>query len=312
MSAKIADVAYFLPKSHNLKNLLQPNHFKKIYTSTGIKKIHIASKKQSALDLAKKAANAVLKKNRSKIDAIIYVTQSPEYFLPSSACILQDQLGISKSALAFDLNQGCSGYIYGLCLASSLIKTNVAKNVLLICSDTYSKYISKKNSTCLPIFSDGASATILKKSNSIFFLDFKFGTDGSGYKDLIVENSGFHANSTKPELFMNGKKILMFTMANIPTLINSLLKKNNLKKNEIDLFIFHQASKVVINNLIRKMKLDKNKVYFNIKNIGNTVSSTIPISISDLLQNKKIKKNTKILLAGFGVGLSMGATIINW
>jgi 3-oxoacyl-[acyl-carrier-protein] synthase-3 len=311
MFARVLDVAYFLPNTKDLKKILKTNHFNKIYEKSGIKNIAISSSNQSALDLAEKAAKLILKK-KYKIDGIIYITQSPEYYLPSGSCILQHRLGLSKSIFTFDVNQGCSGYIYGLCLASSLIKNIIAENILLICSDAYSKYISKKNLSCLPIFSDAASATIISKSKTRFFFDFKFGTDGSGYKDLIVENSGFHANSLKPEIFMDGKKILLFTMGNIPDLINSILKRNKLTIEEIDFFIFHQASKIVIENLIRKMQLNKNKVYFNLENTGNTVSSSIPIAIAQLTKNKFLKKNSKILLAGFGVGLSMGATIINW
>ena len=311
MFARVLDVAYFLPNTQDLKKILKTNHFNKIYEKSGIKNIAISSNNQSALDLAEKAAKLILKK-KYKIDGIIYITQSPEYYLPSGSCILQHRLGLSKSIFTFDVNQGCSGYVYGLCLASSLIKNIIAENILLICSDTYSKYISKKNLSCLPIFSDAASATIISKSKTRFFLDFEFGTDGSGYKDLIVENSGFHANSSKPEIFMDGKKILLFTMGNIPDLINSILKRNKLTIEEVDFFIFHQASKIVIENLIRKMQLNKNKVYFNLENTGNTVSSSIPIAITELMRNKLLKKNSKILLAGFGVGLSMGATIINW
>ncbi len=311
MFARVLDVAYFLPNTQDLKKILKTNHFNKIYEKSGINNIAISSNNQSALDLAEKAAKLILKK-KYKIDGIIYITQSPEYYLPSGSCILQHRLGLSKSIFTFDVNQGCSGYVYGLCLASSLIKNIIAENILLICSDTYSKYISKKNLSCLPIFSDSASATIISKSKTRFFLDFEFGTDGSGYKDLIVENSGFHANSSKPEIFMDGKKILLFTMGNIPDLINSILKRNKLTIEEVDFFIFHQASKIVIENLIRKMQLNKNKVYFNLENTGNTVSSSIPIAITELMRNKLLKKNSKILLAGFGVGLSMGATIINW
>ena len=311
MFARVLDVAYFLPNTQDLKKILETNHFNKIYEKSGIKNIAISSSNQSALDLAEKAAKLILKK-KHKIDGIIYITQSPEYYLPSGSCILQHRLGLSKSIFTFDVNQGCSGYIYGLCLASSLIKNIIAENILLICSDAYSKYISKNNLSCLPIFSDAASATVISKSKTRFFLDFKFGTDGSGFRDLIVENSGFHANSLKPEIFMDGKKILLFTMGNIPDLINSILKRNKLTIEEIDFFIFHQASKIVIENLIRKMQLNKNKVYFNLENTGNTVSSSIPIAIAELMKNKLLKKNSKILLAGFGVGFSMGATIINW
>jgi 3-oxoacyl-[acyl-carrier-protein] synthase-3 len=311
MFARILDADFYLPNIHNLNKILKADHFKKIYLKSGIKNIAVSTKNQSALDLATKAADIILKK-KYKIDGIIYVSQSPEYYLPSSSCILQDRLNLSKNIFTFDVNQGCSGYIYGLCLASSLIKNLIAENILLICSDTYSKYISKTNLTCLPIFSDAASATIVTKSKTNFFLDFQFGTDGSGYKDLIVKNSGFYANSSKPEIFMDGKKILLFTMTKVPELINNILHRNNLTIGKIDYFIFHQASKIVIENLIRKMSLDKNKVYFNIEKIGNTVSSSIPIAISKLIKKKQLKKNSKILLAGFGVGLSMGATIINW
>jgi 3-oxoacyl-[acyl-carrier-protein] synthase-3 len=311
MFARILDADFYLPNIHNLNKILKADHFKKIYLKSGIKNIAVSTKNQSALDLATKAADIILKK-KYKIDGIIYVSQSPEYYLPSSSCILQDRLNLSKNIFTFDVNQGCSGYIYGLCLASSLIKNMIAENILLICSDTYSKYISKTNLTCLPIFSDAASATIITKSKTNFFLDFQFGTDGSGYKDLIVKNSGFYANSSKPEIFMDGKKILLFTMTKVPELINNILHRNNLTIGKIDYFIFHQASKIVIENLIRKMSLDKNKVYFNIEKIGNTVSSSIPIAISKLIKKKQLKKNSKILLAGFGVGLSMGATIINW
>jgi 3-oxoacyl-[acyl-carrier-protein] synthase-3 len=271
MFARILDADFYLPNIHNLNKILKADHFKKIYLKSGIKNIAVSTKNQSALDLATKAADIILKK-KYKIDGIIYVSQSPEYYLPSSSCILQDRLNLSKNIFTFDVNQGCSGYIYGLCLASSLIKNMIAENILLICSDTYSKYISKTNLTCLPIFSDAASATIITKSKTNFFLDFQFGTDGSGYKDLIVKNSGFYANSSKPEIFMDGKKILLFTMTKVPELINNILHRNNLTIGKIDYFIFHQASKIVIENLIRKMSLDKNKVYFNIEKIGNTVS----------------------------------------
>ena len=288
MYAKIADIKYFRPKLFNLEKIIKKKNFQKIFERTGIKKISRTGKKKSALYLAQEAAKLVIKNH--KVDGIIYVSQSPEYFLPSGACILQDRLGLPKNIFAFDVNQGCSGYIYGLCLANSLIRNSVAKNILLICSDTYSKYISKTYNSCLPIFSDAASATIVKKTNKKFFLDFKFGTDGSGYKDLIVENSGFHANNLKPEIYMHGKKIFMFTMSNIPQLVIDILKKNNLSLDKIDYFIFHQASKLVIEQLVKKLRLNSKKVFCNLENFGNTVSSSIPIALTELKKKKNKKK----------------------
>tara|TARA_X000001036_G_C20418840_1_gene700286 strand:- start:111 stop:758 length:648 start_codon:yes stop_codon:yes gene_type:complete len=213
--------------------------------------------------------------------------------------------------MTFDINQGCSGFVYGLNLASALINNGTAKSILLICSDTYTKYIDKKDKTCLPIFSDGASCTLINRSKYQKILKFNFGTDGEGYKDLIVENSGSNLNKSKStKIFMDGKKVLMFTMSNIPDLIKDILKKNKISINDIDHFIFHQASKTVLENLIRKLKIDKKKVFVNIVNIGNTVSSTIPIAFKQLIMKKKLKKNSLVLIAGFGVGYSMGATII--
>jgi len=314
MYPSISDISYFLPKKISLKKKFKTQrHFKKIYEKTGIKNVSLSSKKQTALDLAIKSSNKILKYKKNLIDALIYVTQSPEYNLPSGSCILQDKLGLKKNIIAFDVNQGCSGYIYGLSLASSLIQSNQSKNVLLICSDTYRKYIKDNNNSCFPIFADGASSTIISRSSKKkCFVDFEFGTDGSGYMDLIVKNSGSNYNGKDPEIFMDGKKVLMFTMSNIPKLVNKILIKNGLTKKDIKYFIFHQASKVVIENLKKKLDLDEDKVYHDLKNLGNTVSSTIPINLRDLIKNKKIKRGDKILLAGFGVGYSMGAAILNW
>lgn len=314
MYPKITDIEFFLPRKTSLKKKFKTErHFNKIFEKTGIEYVSIANKNETALNLAIKSSKKVLKKNKKKIDCIIYVTQSPEYNLPSGSCILQDRLGLPKNIRAFDVNQGCSGFVYGLSLASSLIESNQSKNILLVCSDTYRKYIKNNENSCFPIFSDGASSTIISKSSKIkTFIDFEFGTDGSGYSDLIVKNSGSYYNSDNPEIFMDGKKVLMFTMSNIPNLVNKILKRNNLNKSQIKYFIFHQASKIVIENLKKKLNIKNEKVYQDLRNLGNTVSSTIPINIQKLVKNGKIKSGDKILIAGFGVGYSMGAAIINY
>lgn len=313
MYPKILDISYFLPKKINLKKKYNNYHFKKILDKTGIKNVYESNSNQTALDLAIKSSKKLINKYRYKIDCIIYITQSPEYNLPSGTCIIQNRLGLKKNIQGYDINQGCSGYIYGLNLANSLILSKQCNNILLICSDTYRKYILDKKNSCYPIFSDGASSTIISKnSKRKTFIDFEFGTDGSGYSDLIVRNSGSHYNKKKPEIFMDGKKVLMFTMSNIPSLVEKILKKNSLNKDEIKYYIFHQASKIVLENLKKKLNLPDNKIYFDLKNLGNTVSSTIPINLNKLIKTNKLKKGDKILMAGFGVGYSMGASILNW
>ena len=259
MYAEIKDIEFFLPKKILLKKQYNKiSKYNKIFDKTGIATVSVSNKNQSALDLAVKSSKLLLKRNKKNIDCIIYVTQSPEYNLPSGSCIIQDRLGLKKNIKAFDVNQGCSGYVYGLSLANSLIESNQSKNILLVCSDTYRKYIKNTDNSCFPIFSDGASSTIIsKKSKRKCFIDFEFGTDGSGYLDLIVKNSGSNYNNKTPEIFMDGKKVLMFTMSNIPNLVNKILKRNNLNKNQIKYFIFHQASKIVIENLKKKTKYKK-------------------------------------------------------
>ena len=273
MFGEIAQIEFSLPeKKQPIKYLCKKNswNYKAIFSKTGIKYRYVSNKKENALLLALNACKKI--KNRDSIEALIYVTQSPEYLLPTTACVLQEKLKLRKKILAFDINQGCSGFIYGLFSALTMINSTDIKNVLLVCSDTYTKYISDKNKSCSTIFSDAASATLIRKKKKYLTNSFNFGTDGSGYKDLIVENK------KDSKLFMDGRKVLMFTMGNVPELVNKTLKKNKCKIQDIKMFIFHQASRIVLENLGRKLNIEKGKIYKNFQNIGNTVSSTIPIA----------------------------------
>ena len=313
MSGEITDIKYYLPKKRiNIKNICKKYKwpYSKIILATGIKYRYETKKNETALQLALSACKTL--KSKNQIDVLIYVTQSPEYLLPTTACIIQNKLNLRKDILAFDINQGCSGFVQGLFTAYSFLKQKEIKKVLLICSDTYTKYIKNGDRSCETIFSDAASAIIIKKNTKKKNI-FKFGTDGSGAKNLIVANSASNYKpNLKPNIFMDGKNVFMFTMTNIPSFVLDLLTKSKTNINEIKYFIFHQASKMVVDNLIRKMNLPKKKVFCNYEKIGNTVSSTIPIALFDLLKKKKIKKGNKLLLCGFGVGYSMAATIIEY
>lgn len=289
---------------------------KKIIDKTGIKKINKVKSSQTAVDLAVQAFNNFFDEytiERDYIDSLIFITQSPDYTLPTSACILQDRLRLRKNILVFDINLGCSGFVNGLSVATSLISNGVVANCALVCSETYSKYISSSNRTCSTIFSDGSSVTLIEKEGKTTIGPFNFGVDGSGFKNLIVEGSGARKQDNDSiELYMNGSEILLFTMGHVPKLVKSFLKENNLILDDIDFFLFHQASKTVLNALQKKLNIPSEKFIYDLGDIGNTVSSTIPISLKKAKEDGRLKQGDKILIIGFGVGYSSGVGLIKW
>jgi len=323
MKARISAITYHLPDEREGIDTLQFDNpdwdMQKILEKTGILNRYIAAPEETAVDLALQAGKDLLGKIKQfdDIDLLIFVSQSPDYVLPTSSCILQDQLGLSKNCMAFDINLGCSGFIYALSIASSLIESGVAHKGLILCADTYSKYIEKNDRTCRPLFSDGAAAILVECSNTECIGPFELGTDGAGYDRLIVRNSGARKTEQFAEgghrsIEMYGSDVFLFTMRTVPLCINKLFARTGLTFEDVDLIVFHQASKLVIDNLVRTMSLDKSKVFINYENIGNTVSASIPIALKDAEMQGRLKEGNTILLVGFGVGLSWGATLICW
>lgn len=323
MKIKISAISYYLPVSaEDESNLQQDNPdwiMPKIIEKTGIYNRYIAAIDETASDLAYLASEKLFKSTpvRDEIDLLILVTQSPDYILPTSACILQDRLKLSTKCMAFDINLGCSGFVYALSVAGGLIDSKVVKKALILCADTYSKYIAKNDRTCRPIFSDGAAAILIEESNAQNIGPFEFGTDGAGYDRLIVKNGGARELIEQKKLAekvleMHGSDIFLFTMRVIPICINNLLNKANLTINQINLFVFHQASKLVIDNLIGHLCLKPNQVFTNYETVGNTVSASIPIALKDAETQGRLKEGDIIMLIGFGVGLSWGATLLHW
>jgi 3-oxoacyl-[acyl-carrier-protein] synthase-3 len=323
MKVKIGAISYHLPETIEGVDVLQHDNpdwdMTKILDKTGIRNRYISFPRETAVDLAFAAGKKLFEKliNHEEIDLLILVTQSPDYILPTSACILQDRLGLSKNCMAFDVNLGCSGFVYALSIAGGLIESGVARKGLILCADTYSKYIGKNDRTCRPLFSDGAAATLVEKSDMDCIGPFELGTDGAGFDRLIVKHSG--ARETEPvgdfyhrSLEMYGSDVFLFTMRVVPPCINKLLNCTGLTLDKIDLFVFHQASKLIIENLIRTMSLDTSKVFTNFENIGNTVSASIPIALKDADTQGRLKEGDTVMLVGFGVGLSWGATLIRW
>lgn len=290
-----------------------------IEAKTGIRTRHLAGPGETTSDMAASAAQDLFDRDvdRAEIDALIFVTQSPDYFLPTTACLLQDRLGLSKNCLAFDINQGCSGFVYGLGVAASLISAKLATKVLLLCGDTYSRYIKPNDRTCRPIFSDGAAATLIASGGGASVGSFVFGSDGSGGQNLIVKDGGARnadltAGGPGPQLYMNGPQVFMFTMSAVPKLVARLLAAGQMRLDDVDLFVFHQASALVLDNISRQLAIPPDRLYSNLTSVGNTVSASIPIALADALRDGRIHPGQTILICGFGVGYSWAGAFLAW
>ena len=297
---KIEKIDYALGSdSLDLKKYLGKN-FKRVFETTGIKKTYRSSKSEDIITLAVKASKKLIKNNKDKdIDALILITQTPKFNVPPNSFLIQKSLGIKKSCLVFDINHGCSGYIYGLKIASSLMKNKNIKKILLITTDNYSRYLKKLNVKVL--FSDCATASLLVKSDND--LKFSFYSDGKTYKSLAQEMSNYNKGINHNSLIMDGNKVYDFSIKKVPKLFQNFIKKNKFEKENYNYILLHQASKIVNKSIGEKLNISKKKFLNNYEQFGNTVSSSIPLLIS---KNFKILKNKKVILCGFGVGLSIG------
>lgn len=331
MGAKIEAIEYVLPSrvvsNEELANRFPNYDFSKFEDKVGIKYRCWAQENETALDLAIRACEKLFDRvDKQKIDYVIYCTQSPEFYLPTTACILQDRLGLRTDIGAFDYNLGCSGFVYGISMAKALIASDQCTNVLLVTAETYSKYIHPNDKSNLAIFGDAAAATLITKSEKNAVGNFLFGTDGSGWDKLIVKNGagkndkqidaplcvyGSDNEYTDNHLYMNGPEIFNFTSARIPNFTEQVLHKNGKGKEEVDFFVLHQANEFMLNFLRKKMQVDKDRFYIDMKYGGNTVSNTIPIALKRLSESLDTVVSKKIVIVGFGVGLSWAGGLID-
>jgi 3-oxoacyl-[acyl-carrier-protein] synthase-3 len=329
MEAYIKAISYYLPEkvvtNEQLVEEFPEWSVDKIAKKVGINERHIAADDETAGDMAYKAAEKLIQENgirRDSIDFVLLCTQSPDYFLPSTSCIIQSRLGLPTKCGAFDFNLGCSGYEYGLAVAKGLIVSGVSKNVLLLTAETYNKHIHPKDKGNRTIFGDGASASLISSDGFAKIGEFVLGSDGSGYDRLIHKTGAmrhyqplndFHEDEngtplSSDHLYMDGKAIFDFTSDIVPPMIEETLAKHQLTMEDVDLFVFHQANRYMINYLRKLMEIDKDKFYVFMETVGNTVSSTIPIALCEAKKEGKLHGN--VVLAGFGVGLSYGATLL--
>ena len=304
-----------------------------LYKQCWVKKRYISRLDETAKDLGNAAANNLFKEwniNRNEIEYIIFVSDALEYKGPTTACIMQNDLGLSQNCGAIDVLHGCTGFIYGLSLAKALIESQQVNNVLLITADVPNRSIHPLDLDLRAIFSDAAAATLVsnKKINkgiNAHITNFTFGTDGSGAKSLFVEHSATkepasikwlnqHKNTPTGleagRLRMNSSKIFLFALKKVPQLVKEILIKENLILSDINYFVLHQANGQMLNFIRKKLNIDEEKFIINIQEIGNTVSASIPIALCQMFKENKLKKGQQILISGFGIGLSWGGTIL--
>ena len=331
--AYIKAISYYLPEkvltNEELIKEFPEWSVEKVAKKVGVNSRHIADEKETAGDLAEKAALnlfAEYKINPKDIDFLILCTQSPDYFLPSTACVLQSKLGISTHAGAFDYNLGCSGCVYGIAMANSFVESGLAKNVLLLTAETYSKYLHPSDKSNRSIFGDAAAACLISEDGIAEIGSSVLGTDGSGAEKLILKtgaarqknHTGLFSEDDEGHvryddyLYMDGGGIFNFTLEAVPAMMKEVLDKNGLEKENIDYFVFHQANKFMLNTIRKVCVLPKDKFYVNLEETGNTVSSTVLIGLKQCLENGIIHEGMDIMIAGFGVGLSWGGTILKF
>jgi 3-oxoacyl-[acyl-carrier-protein] synthase-3 len=322
MSVGITHISYYLPKNSlthsDLCIRFGSERMDRTLTNTGIVNRRIASDDEIASDLAYAAADKMLTKHnidKSSIDFIIFASQMPDYLLPTTACILQDRLGLRVEIGAFDLNLGCSQFVYAHSVAYSMVHSGVAKKILVLTADTPSRIIDPNDYSVVPLFGDGATAAIVESVDEKYgFKAFSFGTNGKEHESLIWKSSGMrYFNSRESDIHsspdfmsMDGQKIFLFTLKTVPTAILSFLENNFLAVDNIDFFCFHQASKMIVTSLQKKLRIPDLKINHVYSEMGNCGGSTVGISLCEGLKDSKVIPGSMVVMSAFGVGLSWG------
>lgn len=297
--------------------------------TTGIKERRVAREGMSTSDLCYEPAKQLIEKlnwNTDDIDILIMVTQSPDYFIPGSAIILQDKLGLKKSCLAFDINLGCSGYVYGLFVLGNLLSSGQLKKGLLLVGDKSTVSTSFTDKSAYPLFGDAGSATALEFDTSSKRMYFNLASDGSGKDAINIEHGGSRhgikentfdlvdiepgISRAKRHLKLDGIEIFNFALREVSLNVKELYEKSNQDINETDFFIFHQANKLINESVRKKLKItDVSKVLYSLEKFGNTSSASIPLTIVTQASNL-ISESSNLCLSGFGVGFSWGSALI--
>ncbi len=293
-----------------------------IASKTGVYNRHVAAPNECSSDLGVKAAEKLFAEfdiDPASIDFLFFCTQTPDYPLPTTACLIQDRLGLPTNCGALDFNLGCSGFVYGLSLCDGLIRSGAAKRILFITAETYTKLIDSKDRSLRTIFGDGAAATLVESHDAPSLWGFKFGTDGKGANTLLATQNGFrnadeaieprHRRRWKSNLYMDGPALINFTVGAIPDMLLEVLADAGMTHRDVGFYLFHQATFKMLSQLQQVMEVDEEKVPILMRDIGNTVSSTIPILINQMRDRRDMTREMKNLMVGFGVGWSWAGCV---
>ncbi len=335
--AAIQALEHHLPerrlKNDELAKLYPDWSAQKIFDKTGIRERRVVAPDEFASDLGAAAAEKLFARtgiDRATVDLLVYCTQSPDYFLPTTACILQERLGLPTTTAAFDYNLGCSAFPYGLAMIRGLIETGAASTALLVMAETYSRFIHPMDRSVRTLFGDAASAVLVTATEreAPTLGPFVLGTDGKGANNLIVKRGGIRQpigteplvettdNSgnvrTEANLYMNGPAILEFTIRRIPAVFKELLARAEVTLSDVRWVVMHQANEYMLRYLQKKIGIPDEKFAVHLEHCGNTVSSTIPIVLQHLVKEGQVKRDDLLLTLGFGVGYSWGANLIRW
>jgi len=299
---------------------------KKVADSTGFQTRSVSSQ-LCASDMCLAAAERLLQAlgwEPESVDVLIFVSQTPDYLLPATSAVLHGKLGLAKTCMTFDINLGCSGYVYGLSVIASLLR-GYNRRAMLLTGDTISRIVSSKDRSTYPIFGDAGTATALEYDPSATEMVFELGTDGKGFESLMVPAGGFRTpkseataqvqereggnQRSQEHLYMRGTDIFTFTLREVPPLIHKVLSDKGVDKSEVDYFVFHQANQFMLEHLTKKMGLDSNKLV-RCFDFGNTSVASIPLAMTSRLSRELSTGPLKLCLSGFGVGFSWGAAYL--
>jgi len=326
-NVRIAGLSAAVPKEveENISlSMFNEDEAANFISTTGVERRHI-SKDRLVSDLCFEASERLMKDlnwQKDEIDALILVTQCPDYILPATSCILQNRLGLSQECYCLDISLGCSGWVYGLSVVSGLLSSGKMKKALLLAGDT-TQAASPEDKSTFPLFGCAGTVTALEYKEGAEGFKFHFATDGSGYDAIIIPDGGFRnqfceksldvfdiepgIKRSRSHLILNGMDVFAFGISKAPQTVNKLIEKYNLNKEDVDYFVFHQANKYMNERIRKKLGIDAGKHPYSLKNFGNTSSASIPLTIMTELKDAVSQGKHSFICCGFGVGLSWGS-----
>jgi len=330
-NVSIAGITTCVPKNveeNTSLSFFKEGEAEKVILSTGIERRRIVNPGVTSGDLSCKAAEDLIQGlgwNKEEIDCLIFVSQTQDYILPATSCVIQGKLGLSNSCCCFDISYGCSGWVYGLSVISSMLSAGVMKKGLLLVGDTTSTFKSAKDKTARPLFGDAGTATALEYNPEAEDMKFALYANGNKYDAIIVPDGGCRKPFSEASLAeteyeegvirtpmhsaMNGVDVFMFGITKGPEVTRDILNFSGKTTDEVDYFIFHQANKFMNEKIRKQLKISEEKVPYSMKDFGNVSCATIPLTIDYRFKDASELKGKQIVATAFGVGLSWGSTI---